>query len=385
MQRKMDELVERLCAQGEYVGLSVLVMRSGEPIYRKLCGYADAERGIPMGEKTIFQLYSMTKPITAAAVMKLWEDGLIDLMDPVSRYLPAFTEQKVWRNGALEERVGEIELHDLLNMTSGIPYPGDQAAPSFNRLFEEAEAAADGPGALGTVELANRIGREPLSFQPGERWMYGASADVLGAVVEVASGMRFGDYLRRELFEPLGMEDTGFFVPEEKAHRLAVIHRILPDGTPVPYRGNHLVVFPGREEPAFQSGGAGLFSTVDDYAAFQQMLLGEGTYRGRRILHPSTVRFLRTAQLTDRQKETFGWPALRGYSYGNLMRVLESPALQCVTGPVGEFGWDGWTCPYMELHPDQHVSILMMASQIDREITCSRRILRNCIYRDLLY
>lgn len=384
MQKKMDELVERLCAQGEYVGLSVLVMRGGETVYRKRCGYQDWERGRPMEEDAIFSLYSMTKPITAAAVMKLWEDGKIDLMDPVSRYLPAFTDQKVWENGALTERVGEIELHDLLNMTSGIPYPGDQAAPAFNRLFEEAVAAADGPDALGTVELANRIGRAPLSFQPGARWMYGASADVLGAVVETVSGMRFGEYLRRELFEPLGMEDTGFFVPEEKASRLAVIHQILPDGTPVPYRGKNLAVYDAREAPAFESGGAGLFSTVDDYAAFQQMLLCEGTYRGRRILHPSTVRFLRTAQLTPRQKESFGWPALRGYSYGNLMRVLESPALQCVTGPVGEFGWDGWTSPYMELHPAEHVSILMMASQIDRDISCSRRMLRNCIYREIL-
>ena len=219
MEKKMDELAERLCAQGEYVGLSVLVMRGGESIYRKLCGYADQERGRPIEEDTIFHLYSMTKPITAAAVMKLWEDGEIDLMDPVSRYLPAFTEQKVWQNGVLSDRVGEIELHDLLNMTSGIPYPGDQAAPSFNRLFEEAEASVDSPDAFTTVELANRIGREPLSCQPGERWMYGASADVLGAVVEVVTGMRFGEYLRREIFEPLGMEDTGFFVPEEKQRR----------------------------------------------------------------------------------------------------------------------------------------------------------------------
>ncbi|MFR8334605.1 MAG: serine hydrolase domain-containing protein [Oscillospiraceae bacterium] len=179
-------------------------------------------RGRPIEEDTIFHLYSMIEVNHSGCSYEAVEDGEVDLMDPVP--LSARVHGAKGADRSAVGPCGQIELHDLVELTSGIPYPGDQAAPSFNRLFEEAEASVDSPDAFTTVELANRIGREPLSFQSGERWMYGASADVLGAVVEVVDGMRFGEYLRREIFEPLGMEDTGFFVPEEKQRRLAVIH-----------------------------------------------------------------------------------------------------------------------------------------------------------------
>lgn len=202
MREKMDELIDSLCRQGDYMCLNVLVQRDGETVYSKTAGYADREREIPAREDTIFHLYSMSKPVTAAAVMKLWEDGLLDLMDPLTRYLPAFRDQPVREDGRLVPRQGEITIQDLLNMTSGIPYPDGEETPEMSRLFEEAMDKAEGPDAIGTVELANRIAQTPLMFQPGTRWRYGASADILGAVVEVVSGMRFGEYLRR--FRPFG-------------------------------------------------------------------------------------------------------------------------------------------------------------------------------------
>lgn len=384
MREKLDSLIDSLCRQGDYMCLNVLVQRDGETVYSRTAGYADKERNIPTREDTIFHLYSMSKPVTAAAVMKLWEDGLLDLMDPLTQYLPAFREQPVREDGRLVPRQSEITIQDLLNMTSGIPYPEGEETPEMSRLFEEAMVKAEGPDAFGTVELANRIAQTPLVFQPGTRWRYGASADVLGAVVEVVSGMRFGEYLRREFFEPLGMEDTGFFIPPEKKDRLAVIYRMPSGSEPVPYHDKHLVILDSETEPAFQSGGAGLVSTAKDYAAFMTMLMREGTSGGRRYLHPATVRFLRSGHLTPRQQESFDWPRLRGYTYGNLMRVLESSQEQCVVCRKGEYGWDGWAGTYMEIHPEEKVCALIMTAQIDRENDCARRMLRNGIYRWVL-
>lgn len=381
---KMDALVDSLCEQGDYMCLSVLVQKDGETVYAKTAGYADKERDIPVQQDTIFRLYSMSKPVTAVAVMKLWEDGMLDLMDPLTRYLPAFRDQPVREEGRLVPRQGEIIIQDLLNMTSGIPYPDGEQTPELSRLFREAMDKVEGPDAIGTVELANRIAQTPLVFQPGTRWQYGASADILGAVVEVVSGMRFGDYLRREFFEPLGMEDTGFFIPREKKDRLATIYHMPLDGEPVPYHEKNLMILDGEQEPAFQSGGAGLVSTAKDYAAFVTMLMREGTSGGRRYLHPATVRFLRSGHLTPRQQESFDWAHLRGYTYGNLMRVLESPQEQCVVCPKGEYGWDGWAGTYMEIHPQEKVCALLLTAQIDRDNNRARRMLRNGIYRWVL-
>lgn len=382
MYKELDTLIDSLCETGEYMSLSVYALREGEPIYARTAGYANREKDVRTAPDTIFHLFSMSKPITAAAVMKLWEDGLIDLLDPVSKYLPAFEGQKVrGADGVLRDVMKPVFIQDLLNMTSGVPYPTGDETPEMTALFEEAMAAADTPHAMTTRELIDRIARTPLVFEPGQSWRYGASADVLGALVEAVSGMRFGEYLKKNFFDPLGMEDTGFFVPPEKLDRLAVIYRMPPQQEPVPYHGRHLVILDYTSAPAFESGGAGLFSTVKDYAAFGEMLLNEGVFRGRRILEPETVRFMRTGQLDERQQANFGWPSLRGYTYGNLMRMLVHPGQQGVVCGPGAFGWDGWTGPYVEMHPEKKVCFILMTAQIDCDTTPNLRKIRNRFYR----
>ncbi len=383
MQTGMDQLIESLCEQGEYMGLSVFVSKEGKEVYQKTAGYANWEKKIPIQKDTIFHLYSMSKPVTAVAVMKLWDDGELDLQEPLVKYLPQFSGQKVRQDGILAKREQEITIQDLLNMTSGIPYP-DPAAPEMSRLFEKAMAAADQQNALSTMELINVMAETPLSFQPGSKWDYGASADVLGAVIEAVTGMRFGEYLQKEFFTPLGMEDTGFFVPPAKQERLAVIYSMKPGEKVVPYQGRNLAIMDYTREPAFESGGAGLFSSIKDYHIFMSMLLQEGEYGGKRYLHPKTVEFLRTGQLNSRQKEFFDWPALKGYTYGNFMRILENPAQQGVVCGKGEFGWDGWSGCYMAIHPEERVNLLIMTAQIDRENHCNRRKIRNYLYRYVL-
>lgn len=384
MKERLDAMLKDMCDRGDYMGLSVLAAKKGEVLYRRDYGFADREKGRAQAPDTIFHLYSMSKPVTAAAVMKLWEDGELDLYDPVSKYLPGFLNQKVRENGELVPVKSEVTVRDLLNMTSGIVYPGDEKTPELNRLFDEAMERADGPEAFDTVEFANSIGRTPLMFQPGENWQYGASADVLGAVVQVVSGMRFGDYLKETFFEPMGMKDTGFYIPPEKKDRLAVIYRMEPGKEVTEYHGRHLVIMDYEKEPSFQSGGAGLFSTMDDYLKFASMLCSKGVYGGTRYLTERTVRYMSSNQLTEKQLNCIEWQAITGYGYGNLMRVLLDPCQAAVVTEPGEFGWDGWTGTYMEVNPAEDVVIMLMTAQIDRDNVCSRRRIRNFIYQHIV-
>lgn len=206
----------------EIAGANFMVIKDGSEIFYHEDGMADMESGRPIARDSIFRLYSMTKPITATSVMLLLERGEIDLFDSVSRYIPGFKHQRIEKNGELVPAGREVNIHDLLNMTSGLVYGGtDLAGKNTEALFQELGSRLYGEHPMSTLEFANRLGQGPLSFEPGSGWQYGTSADVLGAVVETVSGMRYGQFLQKEIFEPLGMNDTGFWLPEAKRDRLA--------------------------------------------------------------------------------------------------------------------------------------------------------------------
>lgn len=341
-------------------GVSALVICKGKELYYNAFGDADTERGIPMGRDTIIRLYSMTKPVTAAAVMLLAERGELDLWDPVSRYLPCFRGQKVWVEGmgeVLAER--ENTLYDLLNMTSGITYPDENTEPGrrMKGLVEGYVARREKGERVDTQEYVRGIASVPLCFQPGDRWMYGFSADVLGGVIEAVSGMTFGEFLKKEFFEPLEMPDTGFFVPKEKLGRLAQHYDRTEAGLFIPHRGSHLGEYCG-EDVAFESGGAGLVSTLDDYSHFALMMVGKGSYKDRHILGRKTVDFMTQNRLTEKQGITLNWESTRGYGYGCLMRVLTDQGVAATNASVGEYGWDGWTGNYVTMDPKEEFVLL---------------------------
>ena len=344
---KLEQISELLRSQvdsGAIKGGSVYVLRHGRPIFRMNAGMADEARGISWTNDTIVRLYSMTKPITSAAAMILLDRGKLDLSDKVSWFIPGFKNQTVMNDdGSTEPVKEEVCIRDLLNMTSGLCYPdrgfasGSVMQDLFDRIAEE--TAAGKP--TDTLGYANLIGQQPLAFQPGDRWMYGTSADVLGAVIEVVSGKKFGDFLRQELFEPLGMKDTDFWVPEDKLDRFAENYEE-KDGRLVPCLWQHLgLTYLCRKPPEFQSGGAGLCSTMDDYAAFAEMLLNEGVYNGRRILSRNAVQFMTSNQLSAHQQRTFNWEQYRGRGYGNLMQTATESSAD-ISVHTGEYGWDGW-------------------------------------------
>lgn len=377
----MDKLIRQEVESGAVKGAGALVLHRGKEIYCNTFGLADAERGYSMKRDTIIRLYSMSKPVTAVAAMILAERGEIDLWDPVSKYLPCFAGQKIWVDGRGEipaER--EVTIYDLLNMTSGISYPDETTEPGrrMGALVEKLVAARIRGERVDTQAYMRGIASVPLVFQPGDRWMYGFSADVLGGVVEAASGRTFGDFLRDEIFQPLDMPDTGFYVPKEKKERFAQAYEQTENGL-IPHVGAHLGEYYG-EDVAFESGGAGLVSTLDDYAHFASMLMQGGTYNGKRILGRKTVDFMAGNHLTERQAVSLDWDSLRGYGYGCLMRVLTDVGAAGSNGSPGEFGWDGWTGNYMLIDRKEDLVFVYIMQLCDSGTTPLVRKLRMATY-----
>lgn len=380
----MDRLVQKEVAEGRVKGASALVLHRGKELYYGAFGEADAERGISMRRDTIIRLYSMTKPVTAAAVMLLAERGDIDLWDPISKYLPCFAGQKVWRNGGEVPAERENTIYDLLNMTSGITYPDGAHEPGrrMQAMVEENVRRRRAGGRVDTQEYMRGIASVPLCFQPGERWLYGFSADVLGGVIEAVSGMTFGEFLKKEIFEPLDMRDTGFFVPKDKKDRLAQYYDVSEDGVFTPHTDNHLGEYFG-EDVAFESGGAGLVSTLDDYSRFASMMVRGGEYNGKRILGNRTVAFMGQNRLDEGQRVSLDWESTRGYGYGCLMRVLIDQGAAGTVASHGEFGWDGWTGNYVSMNPAEELVILYFVQRCGADVLSTVRKLRMAVYAAL--
>ena len=338
--------LSRFVDSGEIAGCSARIMRNDEVLFQECFGYADIEKKERITDDTVYPIASMSKVITVAGIMQLYEQGRFKMWDPVSEYLPGFRKPKIARekpDGSYEivDAKGEVTMRQLFTMTSGVPYPWAETAAGRIRIEKEQEWEKSGAPFPGSIEYCNLVGQLPLAFEPGEKWMYGFSIDVLGAVIEVLSGQTLGAYLKEHILDPLDMRDTGFFVPAEKQHRIATLYHIReglkPDGRNYP-----------AEKPDFESGGGGLFSTVRDYSRFAQMLLHGGTLDGVRILGRKTVDLIATDHLTPQQQETHSWDTQRGYGYGLGVRVMTHPEIAGINGSVGEWGWDGafgnWFC-----------------------------------------
>jgi len=371
---QIQEIMNQAIASSEAAGVSCLVQKQGQEILHACAGYADAETGKKLTRDSIFRLYSQSKPITAASVMVLVEEGRLDLFDEARKYLPGFDHQQVIVNGELQPVRRPVTVMDLLGMMSGLPYPdADQAGQAMAALFEKNESLMDEGRGMDTVTFANQMGMCPLAFQPGSAFRYGTSADVLGAIVEVVSGMKFADFLKERIFEPLGMKDTDFYVPAEKKDRLVTCYQRTEKGLEV-YPVRHLCVRDHDEQPAFASGGAGLMSTLDDYMAFARMLLQKGEYNGKRILEKKTVEWM-----TQPQIDSTGWDNLTGFAYGRLMRVCTEPGKASVICEKSEYGWDGWLGTYFANLPGSDMTLLIFQNTRDTGTGRVTRCVRNRI------
>lgn len=380
LEKKAADLISRAIDSGETPCANMMIIREDELICYAQAG-KDPGTGREISRDTIFRLYSQTKPVTSAAVCLLLERGILDMNEPVNTYLPGFEEQKVLgKMGELMAADRPVKLMDLMGMTAGLAYPGDDPAGQYAaNLFEDNQRTMDeGKPGLTTVEMANEIGKLPLAFQPGSDFRYSTCADVLGAVVEVASGKSFSRFLREEFFEPLGMKDTGFSLPEEKLSRLITCARRSPEGIQA-MECRHLNVGNYSREPAFASGGAGLVSTLDDYRQFASMLLHKGTWKGIRILSPATVDWMTQSQ------ESLGnrWGGLEGYRYGKLMRVCQDAGQVPGLAIPGEYGWDGWLGTYFSNFPSLNLTLLLNMNVADTGTGSLTRRIRNLMLASL--
>ncbi len=335
---------------GQVAGASALVYQNGREIFFGCAGQRDLASGAPFARDTVMRMFSMTKVVTAAATLKLFEQNILGPETPVAAILPEYAHMNVLMpDGALRPARTELTIHHLLTMTSGIPYP-DAPAP-IPQMYEEQLAALGDMRACSTREFVRAIARCPLCFDPGEAWLYGLSADVLGGVIVAATGMELGDFLKKTFFAPLGMADTGFSLGASQAARAATLYHCAADGTLAPHAA---ALGYGLDESRVEMGGAGLFSTLDDFMAFGEMLRQDGAG----ILSPASVRQMRANRLTANQLATFGGAA-DGYGFGYLVRTLMDEGKNArFRERAGSFGWNGMAGTTLRIDPARGLTVV---------------------------
>jgi len=356
IQKVLDDAVK----SNSVAGGTVAILMGDNEVYRQHFGYANIEKNIKPDDNTIFRMFSMTKPVTAVATMILIERGLLDYNDNVSKYLDGFKNPTVldWNTNKGIPADREVQIRDLLTMTSGLPYPGDwsESSKQVAELFDKNTELIRQGGGMSTVDFCNEMGKIPLLFNPSHTWLYGTSADVLGAIIEVVSGKSLRSFLKDELFNPLGMVDTDFYISEDNYHRLAEVYYHDDDkNILVPFTGMNLCITDYKKPPKFESGGAGLVSTINDYQKFIKMLMHNGEYNGVRILGRKSVELLRTPALSSKQMEG---KDDKEYNYGCLVRVLQDTQIAGTNASIGEYGWDGWTGNYFCIDPVENISVM---------------------------
>jgi CubicO group peptidase (beta-lactamase class C family) len=361
--QRISTLMNRYVSEHKIAGILATVARRGQTVYLEKFGLADVETARPMQLDTILRIMSMSKPITSVATMMLYEEGWFDLNTPISEFIPAFKETKVYAGQEgdalkLEPLQQPITFRHLFTHTAGLTYhkpDGD----IIDRLYFEAAGKLFRSSTPVTSDIVvSALARLPLAFQPGASYRYSFAIDVLGRLVEVISGKPLDVFLRERIFEPLGMPDTAFFCPPEKADRLASIYGTGPEGALAKQN-----LPPELQPPSFSSGGGGLYSTLSDYARFAQMLVNGGELDGARLLSPSTVALFERDQAPHGALDkNFCVPGSRhaGYGYSLGTRVLVDVAASGRYGSPGEFGWDGAYATYFWVDRTEQLYGLLM-------------------------
>jgi CubicO group peptidase (beta-lactamase class C family) len=377
---RIGEVFQDYVEEGRIAGAVGMVLRNGKLAYVDAWGMRDLEAGDVMEEDDLFKICSMTKPVASVAVMTLYEEGHFFLSDPIGRYLPALANLRVanlaeasaGQEIPTERARRQVTIHDLLRHTSGFTY-GDLSNTVVDAVYREREilyqpTLEDQVAALGEI---------PLLYQPGTQWNYSVSVDVLGRLVEVVSGQPFDVFLRERIFDPLGMADTGFRVPDSKSDRVAPTYG---------HSGPDRTLGPGDTSicdlpPTLFSGGAGLRSTAQDYARFAQMLLNGGELDGARILGRKTVELMTVDHLEEGMPTGFLSP---GWSFGLGFTVKTEAGLDGLPSSVGEYNWIGIQGTSFWVDPEEDlVGVFMVQIRPNRDITF-RDQFKRLVYQALI-
>lgn len=380
-------LRDRYIEPGKIAGALTLVARQGQVAHLSTLGHMEMEGQRPLQEDAIFRIYSMTKPITSVATMMLYEKGLFQLRDPVYKFLPEFRNQGVFQMGSYPQFMTEspkrpMTIKDLLMHTSGLTYGFMHRTP-VDAAYRQ--AGLEGVNSTGNLQQTiEKISSLPLEFSPGDAWNYSMSTDVLGYLVQVVSGKPFDQFLREEIFEPLGMRDTGFFVPPEKQSRLPACYErrlnkkiVLQDD---PATSSYLT------PPDFLSGGGGLVSTAHDYLRFCEMLRRGGTLDDARIVSRKTIELMTKnhlrgdADLMQMAQGTFSETPYEGVGFGLGFSVNLGPGRTGAVGSAGEFAWGGAASTAFWIDPAEDLTVIFLTQLLPSRAFDFRAQLRSIIY-----
>jgi CubicO group peptidase (beta-lactamase class C family) len=371
---RLDAAMQIEVEAGHIPGAMLLIERQGETVLKRAWGYRDRQAGTMMTADTIFRIYSMTKPIVSVAAMMLAAEGRLHLGQPISDFIPAFANTKVLRDGVLAGPSNLPTVQDLLRHTSGLTYQSNGGAVAD--LYGQAGLfSAD----VTNEEFANRLAALPFAHEPGRVWEYGHSTDILGRVVEAASGWPLSAFLTTRILAPLGMYDTGFFVANEARHNR--IAEPLP-GESVNGRGP---LFDPRCERAFEAGGMGLVSTVDDYARFARMLLAGGALGKTMILGKRTMRFMASDHIgpsTGIVKQPDYMPG-PGYGFGLGFAVRLEPGAAISPGSPGEFHWTGVAGTSFWIDPVEDLFVILLTQAPSQRMRL-RAMVKTMVYDALV-
>jgi CubicO group peptidase (beta-lactamase class C family) len=370
-------------------GNSISIYYKNDEVFRHSCGFSDRENNIPMNGDELFNIYSCSKVATVVAALQLFEKGCFLLDDPLYEYVPEFREMYVRCGDDVRPAEKHITIKNLFTMTAGLGY-------IFRKnLRESAMGATDGK--MNTLSVVKEMAKEPLYFEPGEKWNYSFCHDVLAGVVEVISGKKFRDYVKENIFEPLGMKNSYYHKTPEIEKRMAQQYHLISDESgdivseqqAQSFCCGEKVEKVNRENslvfgPEYDSGGAGIITKVSDYARFANCLANFGeTPNGERILSKSTVDLMRKNQLDSETTKYFDWSHLEGYGYGLGVRTMINPARGGVLGSVGEFGWGGAAGATILVDPDRKLGVFYTHHMLNPLESYYQPRLRNVIYASL--
>lgn len=376
-------------SSGRLAGVEVMINRKGKTAFHRCEGKRDLARGTPTTPDTIYRIYSMTKAMTSVAIMMLYEEGLFQLDDPISRFIPAFAGQRVFTGGGYgavqsEPAVRDITFRDLLTHTSGLTY-GFMAANPIDAIYRAQKLELPGTD-MTLAEFADKVAKVPLIAQPGAEWNYSVSTDILGHLVAVISGQPFDQFLRDRIIKPLGMVDTDFHVAPEKIGRFAACYIRGQDGKPAlqddPEQSRFL------HAPKAPSGGGGLTSTARDYMRFCQMLLSGGALGSVRLLGRKTVELMTLNHLDGDMaamgQPRFGESNFHGIGFGLGFSVTIDPAKAQIAGSPGEYAWGGMASTAFWIDPKEDMAVVMMTQLMPSSQYPIRRELRVLTYQALV-
>jgi CubicO group peptidase (beta-lactamase class C family) len=387
--RRIDQHFARYVDTGKLPGWLLLVARRGKIAYLSTYGWRDVEAGAPVETDTIYRIYSMTKPITSVAAMMLYEEGAFELTDPVSRFVPEFADMRIYAGGAAanpETRPATepIRIWNLLTHTSGLTY-GFHGLNAVDQRYRE-----NGVDPFGVPDLADfcaRVAAEPLLFEPGQAFNYSVSVDVLGRVIEVASGQSLDEFFRERILQPLGMRDTTFTVAADDTDRLAALYTAGPGGKAV--RNDPMGQFAVEPKKAF-SGGGGLMSTAHDYHRFNSMLLGGGELDGVRLLSNRTLSYMSRnhlpggGDLSALSVGMFSEVAMAGKGFGLGFAVVADPVPSRIVSSVGELSWGGLASTAFWVDPLEELTLVFLTQLVPSSANPIRPQLHQLVYQALV-